>query len=172
MFSRLLALCFLLFVGEVMGESIPIGAGSVRLPEGWVANKGENMVPAEVGAMGQFRNLDGTVWILYHYYPSDVMKELLKIGAGWKVFETGKLSGFDYSVVAEPGKEQSPAIMFSKARTVFQIIVTERGSADLTQMLKSWQPPPEAAFQKAFTRAKEVLFSAYTPSDPDAAKQK
>ncbi len=156
-----------------MAGSIDIGSGVLRLPDGWVVLEDKrDCFVGEAGIQGGFRNSIGTVWILHTVLPPAQMQSFLKDTSEWKTVDNGKLSGFDYIIMVKPGKEQSPFMMFPQIRTYFQIILTDKGYTDATEMLRWWTPPHGKRFREALAQVKEIISTAYSPVNPDATKIK
>jgi len=152
---------------EAKAAPIDIGSGSLDLPEGWVTLQDNgDCFSDDVGIYGGFRNALGTIWITHSVRPPDAMQRLLTKTANWRNLEAGKISGFDYAILAEPGKEHNLVILFPEIRTYFQIVLTENGSTDGNQMLAWYKPPQGEQFQIALAEVKKTLFAAYTPTYP------
>lgn len=167
-----LVLC-LIAVTWVNAEPIDIGSGTLDLPANWVMLEDKrDCFVGEVGIHGGIRNEEGTVWIIHTVLPPEPMRILLEDTEQWNTLDSGTVSGFDYKVVVRPNQDKSPILIYPQTRTLFQIILTDKGHTDPTEMLRWWTPPQGERFEEALAKVKAALFDAYSPVDPDTNKEK
>lgn len=160
----LISLVVALAVYVAVGAEIDIGAGTIDLPAGWVVLEDKReCFTGEDGIQNGFRNAEGTVWIVSSVVSPTTMEAINLTTSQWLVIDRGEFSGYDYIVLAKPGHEAAPFIVFPKLRTYFSIGLTENGFMDSEEALRWWTPPQGDEFHRMFDEVRKILFSAYRP---------